>query len=374
MRRPPRNRTTPGRRRGFTMVELLVVILIIAILMALLLPAVFAAVRAANDARVSAEEQNIQTALADFKNKYGEYPPSRIILWNLTAGTTTGASTYGSSGTAVATGDIDVGDLNKRTVRAMRKYWPRAAAYFPTSGTAGVSIIWSSSASAGTNGYVILQGHECLVFFLGGMPQAVGTSVGGWGMTGFNRDPANPFSTSVTANRNPPLFEFAPQRLVDTDGDGFPSYIDPLSQPTPVSQARPYAYFSAYGNNGYDPNDDNSGAAEQDDSGAALSRPFYVSFAISAGTRVATSAPPNPYTVGDADPSGSVTNIQWANPQTFQIVSAGRDGLWGLGGPYDGSSTGNRLPVGFPNDPSNAVAVRKRERDNIANFAGGRLD
>lgn len=361
------------------MVELLVVILIIAILMALLLPAVFAAVRAANDARVSAEEQNLQTALADFKNKFGEYPPSRIILWNLTAGTTTGAGTYGASGTAVATGDIDVGDLNKRTVRAMRKYWPRAAAYFPTTGTAGVSITWSSSASAGTNGYVILQGHECLVFFLGGMAQPVNTASGGWGMTGFSRDPANPFSSSVTANRNPPLFEFAPQRLVDTDGDGFPSYIDPLSQATPVSQARPYAYFSAYGNNGYDPNDDNSGASEVDDSNNALSRPFYVSFAIATGGRVATSAPPNPYTNGDADPvttgNANPPPVTWANPQTFQIISAGRDGLWGLGGPYDGGSTGNRLPIyTSTNDLSSYQVIRVRERDNIANFAGGRLD
>src|SRR3954466_4499810 len=59
MRCPQRARPS---RRGFTMVELLVVILIIAILMALLVPAIAAAVAAANNARVAAEQQNLQTA------------------------------------------------------------------------------------------------------------------------------------------------------------------------------------------------------------------------------------------------------------------------------------------------------------------------
>jgi prepilin-type N-terminal cleavage/methylation domain-containing protein len=371
MRRPP---LSPTRRRtGFTMIELLVVILIIAILIALLLPAINAAVNAANNARVSAEEQNLQTALADFKNKYGEYPPSRIILYNPSFGTAPYAAAADPTGWPV--GDTHIADLNQRTVRAMRKFFPRAAAAFPTSGGAS-PITWPMSAASATKGYVILSGDECLVFFLGGMPQKLAS--GDMTVTGFSRDPVNPFTLATnatgTASRTTPLFEFAPQRLVDVDGDGYPSYIDPLSANNIHDDQRPYAYFSAYGNNGYDPNDCNY--AELDDAGNAVTRSFYVNFVVSgvAGSRVTASAGPNPYTIGDADPATPTTNMNWVNPQTFQIISAGRDGLWGPGGPYDASSSSNKLPTGFANDPSNAATARKFERDNITNFSGGRLD
>ena len=67
-------------RAGFTMVEVLVVILIIATLMALLLPAIAGAIRTAKNGQVTAEMNNLATALASFKNTYGDYPPSRILL------------------------------------------------------------------------------------------------------------------------------------------------------------------------------------------------------------------------------------------------------------------------------------------------------
>ena len=76
MRRP----TTPPRRFGFTMVELLVVVLVLAILLGLLIPAVMRAVSTAKDAAVAAEINLMAQALADFKGKYGGYPPSRIVL------------------------------------------------------------------------------------------------------------------------------------------------------------------------------------------------------------------------------------------------------------------------------------------------------
>ncbi len=377
MRRPPQSPTR--RRTGFTMVELLVVILIIAILMALLLPAINAAVIAAKNAQVAAEENNLQTALADFKNKYGEYPPSRIILVN--SGNYSPSNTAPTATNVVGggTNDVTFNDLFQRTARAMRKYFPRASGYFNVTGP-GLASTWTNN----SNGYVILEGDECLVFFLGGMPQKLSTGSGsGWGMTGFNRDPANPFGYVPNGQRTVPLFEFSPQRLVDLDGDGYPSYVDPLSANNVPSDQRSYAYFSAYGNNGYDPNDVNQGDGtnptvqhEVDDNGATVSRQFYLSFSVnSSGTasRYATSTAPNPYTIGDpAATSGA--NTQWVNPQTCQIISAGRDGLWGLGGAYDGSSSSNKLPVGFASDPSDAAIVRKNERDNITNFSGGRLD
>lgn len=391
MRCPQRARPS---RRGFTMVELLVVILIIAILTALLVPAIAAAVAAAKNAQVAAEQQNLQTALADFKNKYGEYPPSRIILHN------NGYYPFNDTTQVNGTNDITYGDLNQRTVRAMRKYFPRAGNYFSTSGvvTDPTRPTWTNKAI----GSVILEGDECLVFFLGGIPQQVTAGAGnsgGWSVTGFNRDPSNPFIANTTS-RTVPLFEFAPQRLVDVDGDGYPSYIDPLSGGSANLELRPYAYFSAYGNNGYDPNDFNwinhftrpQPEPEMDEGSLAggsnplpILRAFVVNFVTQNNpNRVAVSAPPNPYTNGDP----MANTVAWQNPQTFQLISAGRDGLWGLGGGYDASSPGARLPI-YANDatsvftlsgttltanPSDATAMRVRERDNITNFAGGRLD
>ena len=68
------------RRLGFTMVELLVVLTIIGLLIALLLPAITAAIRTSRSAAVQAEINSMAQALADFKSKYGDYPPSRIAL------------------------------------------------------------------------------------------------------------------------------------------------------------------------------------------------------------------------------------------------------------------------------------------------------
>ena len=78
---PIRRRPGEGRGpRGFTLVELLAVILILAFLIALLLPALNGALRTARNAAVGGEINQLAQALASFKAKYGDYPPSRIYL------------------------------------------------------------------------------------------------------------------------------------------------------------------------------------------------------------------------------------------------------------------------------------------------------
>src|SRR5271166_5392173 len=77
------SRTHNGRparvRGGFTLVELLVVIVILAILIGLLLPAINGALRTARKAAVSSEINQLASALAAFKSRYGDYPPSRFL-------------------------------------------------------------------------------------------------------------------------------------------------------------------------------------------------------------------------------------------------------------------------------------------------------
>jgi general secretion pathway protein G len=336
-----------------------------------LVPAIAGAVRAAKDAQVTAEITNLETALNDFKSKFGDFPPSRIIL------NSNGSYNPGDTTQINGTNDITRGDLEARTARSMRKIFPRAANYFSTGG-AGAALPWDLSGN--NSPYVILQGHECLVFFLGGMPQALPS---GFGMTGFSKNPANPFDAGV--NRTVPLFEFAPGRLQDvfnTKGNGpsaqngFPSYVDPVSS---SNEPHTYAYFSSYGNNGYDPNDDNSafngdsnlGMKETDDTGGAIFRSFQVAFPIGGtASRIATSGAPNPYTAGN--PLPGTTGLAYQKPQSFQIISAGRDGQWGYGGGYDSNSTSTKLPI-YSGEPAAAAGIRQRENDNVANFAGGKL-
>jgi prepilin-type N-terminal cleavage/methylation domain-containing protein len=72
-------RTQPNRR-GFTLVELLVVIVIIGILAALITVAVSAAMTSARQARILLEVGQLSGAIEQYKAKYGSYPPSTKLL------------------------------------------------------------------------------------------------------------------------------------------------------------------------------------------------------------------------------------------------------------------------------------------------------
>lgn len=61
-------------RRGFTLVELLVVMGIVAVLVALLLPSLGAARRQANLARARSEVANLQSALLSYYTLYSRFP------------------------------------------------------------------------------------------------------------------------------------------------------------------------------------------------------------------------------------------------------------------------------------------------------------
>ncbi|MFO0889274.1 MAG: prepilin-type N-terminal cleavage/methylation domain-containing protein [Isosphaeraceae bacterium] len=388
----------PRRRRaGFTLVELLVVILILAVLIALLVPTVGGALRSAKNAAVGAEINQLAQALNSFKAKYGDYPPSRILLVE--------NGNYGVVGSPLplGPGDISVGQLAQRSLAALRKFFPKVT--LSTSGPvfASGSLRWYDFNGNGVpDGPYILQGHQCLVFFLGGIPSAPTSE--GISMTGFGKDPANPFTNSITGhsnysgNRQAPLFEFAPSRLVPDPYIPYPSgvvnqltlipsqipgYFDSLGN-TLGDQINFYAYFSSYGNSGYDPNDVNF--PETDTFGAAAALAFKVAFpvvppAVTGVAGTAGSPAPNPYTSTatipvnpQAVPTGAPPT--YYNPQTFQIISAGADGQYGLGGQYT-PEAGSALPL----DGNSAVylgttndeRIRAREADNVTNFHSGRL-
>jgi prepilin-type N-terminal cleavage/methylation domain-containing protein len=380
--------TDRPRRGGFTLIELLVVIVILALLIALLVPAIGSAVKTARNAAVTAEINQLAQALADFKSKYGDYPPSRILL-NENGYYNTYDTTYTYTA-AESTNAVDIsnGQLAQRSLSYLRRFFPRlqltSDPSYATSGIYNATTGWpdfNGNGGTGPDTSKLLTGDECLVFFLGGIPQlSTENGVNTYGMTGLSKNPVNPFQTVLTtpANRVNPLFEFKGNRLADIENDGFPSYYDSLST------NRPYVYFSAYNGTGYDPNDvnyDTGNPLVEIDESTTATTPIMLNFSLTFPVKnggVAISPAPNPYTTTQTVVQTTTVPytpaVIYQNAQTFQIVSAGTDGQYGVGGLY--SPTGaTPLPVDTTNSsPSTDQGLRTREKDNLTNFTVNKLD
>jgi len=403
---PIRRRPGEGRGpRGFTLVELLVVILILAVLIALLLPAINGALRTAKNAAVGGEINQLAQALAAFKAKYGEYPPSRIYLAE--DGNYSGVV---GSNLPLGNGDITVGQLAQRSLTALRKYFPSVVLSTSVDVWGPNSPRWYDFNGDNIFAYhqhYILQGHECLVFFLGGIPYQ--NVPGNFSISGFGKDPKNPFTNNVqflpngqpnpmySANRQTPLFEFANNRLVPDQSNPsptypaglalispqIPGYLDSLGNSLQGGLINYYAYFSAYGNSGYDPNDVNFATApnaEVDTNGSVAELTYNVSFPVT-GSNGCVSPAPNPYTSTITAPALAVTT--YLNPQSFQIISAGIDGQYGVAGQYTPDNAealpmdpNANFPSGlyFPYVNTQDSGIRIRERDNVTNFHNGKLE
>jgi prepilin-type N-terminal cleavage/methylation domain-containing protein len=267
------------RRDGFTLIELLVVIAIIAVLVSLTTAAVMKALSKGPETVTRTEIGQLETAVENFKTKYKvDYVPSRIVL-------------FSSRGSYTLTNQ-----LHKDSVDYIERVWPRIA-------WATTTMNWG-----GTNG-ATLEGHQCLVFFLGGVQS-------GGGCLGFSTDPTNP--TAAGGDRVS-FYEFKPDRLKAVQGS-YLSYLDPYKGLT-----TPYAYYSSYKTtNNYNPygGNDNAGIGAQ----------VY---------KVTTTAP-----------------IRYNKPDSFQIISAGADKNFGTDTTWTPASSGN---------------LSANAKDNMSNFASGLL-
>jgi hypothetical protein len=154
-----------------------------------------------------------------------------------------------------------------------------------------------------------LAGAECLVFFLGGMPKHTNEPIG------FSKNPVFPFDLETT-KRIGPFMEFDIERLTDVDADGFCEYGDPIRK-------TPYLYVSRWGN-------------QYRNTDLAI------------------------YPPGDVRNMTQVYNRGPSNICDFQIISAGEDGEYGVGGKY-------------PDFDSIPRSSRAAEHDNITSFSSGRL-
>jgi general secretion pathway protein G len=393
--------------RGFTLVELLVVMSILALLIALLLPAINGAIRASRNSAVSAEISQMAQALAQFKNAYGVNPPSRVILSETGDYSVTTLTQPPPIGLGLTIAQAT--SLSQRSLTYLRRIWPRM-----TLSTAGPLngpgvLVYDFDGNGLYSPPKIIQGSECLVFFLGGIPQVTdsATTAGSgnvYSVVGFGKNPVNPMQNAVaTSNRSSPLFEFRPGRLVDLDGNGIPEYLDGLGGNSP----RPFVYFSAYEGQGYDPDDNNYNyynavpaylGDPDDDPTFTVTPPLGVFGGFSTPnaptafrnvpTRndIVSSAEPNPYTADvplpmDASGNLDTTNLkprEYINKNSYQLFSAGIDNDFGIGGQFDTNNTQNSLP--FPVAAEFAATqqtlpptIRQRERDNLTNFKNGTL-
>ncbi len=249
--------------------------------------------------------KSLETGLTNFHAQFGFYPPSNITLYE------TGASWSGDAS-------------SRAVIRRM----------FPNFDFGDHDL----NEDGDTSDTFALIGNECLVFFLGGMPDRTG----GFAMIGFSKNPNNPFATGGSS-RIGPFTEFQSQRLVDTipsgGGNSFPEYVDPLP-----NQNAPYGYLSANDGRGYPAGSSYYRTPGED---ANLNNTLE--------------------TAEDANSNGVLDTGPAFKPDTYQIVSPGFDTDYGAGGTYDPETADTKL--GYDADPSS----RRGDRDNITNFHQGML-
>ena len=173
-------RNNTNARPGFTLIELLIVMLIIAILMSLLLSAYSKVIDLGNSTRNMGEIKQLETALVNFTATYTQVPgppPSRIKLCSL-------LSQYDMTQA-----------LDRDSVVYLRAMFPGIEKGTPWTST---GIDWTG---CGGTLPVTLEGDQCLVFFLGGIPISGSTP----GCAGFYSDNTNPALLTGTGRSSPGL-------------------------------------------------------------------------------------------------------------------------------------------------------------------------
>ncbi len=275
---------TPRRRTGFTLIELLVVIAIIAILIGLVSSAVMKFLTKGPVAQTRAEIGQLETAVASFTRDFSlsdRYPPSRFIL----------CDRYSDYINIINGGGAN-GQLARDSLTYLQSMFPRL---WKTAQAQKTVVDWNQNNKIDI---ALLEGDQCLVFFLGGCPTPPGQP---FRCQGFGPQQTNPANFAAAGTRKGPYYEFDSGRLTLNihKNATYYSYLDPYGQ------GAPYAYFSSYGKvNGYNP----YLAGFKNSDCATLGVWPYAEFA------------------GNAN-----TPARYQYPNKFQIISAGLDGKFGAG-------------------------------------------
>lgn len=303
-------------RRGFTLIEMLVVIIIIGILAAILVPTLGRAIRQAKNTAMAMEMNQLASAIEAYKLERKDYPPD-------------------FSNQAAITSHLS-------------RAFPRAR--FNVNG-------WMTSLAATRNPRT-LDAAEALVFWLS--------------LTKDN--PRNPISGQGDFKV---FYDFKKEQLTDLDNDGWPEYVPSQAPGAPfvyfdgrlhATNVTPnYAYGwsvypSPYSGAVAPPQtmvQANAAPAAGSSPGVGVVRPYRSNNRIPAGDTKTWPASPN--------------NTQWINPGTFQIVCAGLDNHFGYennGGPTAPTIVFKTFPD--PNYYLDPSVERGEDVDNIASFSEGK--
>ncbi|HUY36988.1 MAG TPA: type II secretion system protein [Pirellulales bacterium] len=422
---PAKNRglTPPARlaRRAFTLVELLIVIVIIGMLAALITAAAARAVGTAKRTQITLDLDQFETAFQSYRNDTsGNFPPDLSY------------PPQGYGGYLMR---------QNRIMQHLRKAYPRTLilGYGVANGPSPNSLQWLTqnwfasyitwfnahstltafppkSPSGDVWGNVDnLDPGEAMVFWLGGMPiptDPVNNGTGKWlyKMQGFSANKQTPFGFGVIyANpptntipmptfpndaRSPGPYEFAPARLGDADGDGWPEYYPPgAAVPQPPNSpyqvgnpVPPYVYFDAASYDSflvYDSTNTNGVPT--------YPSPYPMNAAgLNNGPSTTMTLQPTgylnqwglavPYAATILKTGNTTGNVTWVNDKKFQVISAGLDAMYAS--IAAGTTTRNNFPL-FPTpqqlpalpgtftlDVNDAVIG---EPDNLTNFFSGTL-
>jgi prepilin-type N-terminal cleavage/methylation domain-containing protein len=373
---PAKHKRSMPVRGGFTLMELLVVLLIILILTSLVAAAVAYGLATGKRTRNRTEIAQLEEAVEQFKQRFGAYPPSRIMLCETT-------TISPATGYTPQSPDDGYNALRADSQAFLSKMFPR----IDWSGS--TAFDWSGDGTR-TNPAVILEGDECLVFFLGGIANQFRLYDASGNLTGkqvpacqgFAPNPKDPTNFSTGGTPIGPFFEFANNRLVyfthvassfptgsTTYATGQPGASANVRPATPyylsyldnyglsdglgtISSGAPYAFFSSYkARNGYN------------------RYGFTLSDCPTLGTNFGGSGL-WPYV--QSGPTGAAPSapVQYLKPTTFQIVSAGVDFTFGPGGvPQAGGS----FVYWTPSTAGSVYPSGSAGFDDQSNFTGSTL-
>lgn len=278
-------------RRGFTLVEVMMVVVIIGILAALIVPAVNIARRSIQKNGIVLEVKALESAIQQYKNKYGDFPPD------------------GSSRTAFE--------------RHFRKAFPQIQASEFTILYANANCNNSLAANL-----VVMDPAEALVFCLGGFSSDVTHPFTGPGGPLSVRPGVTPVAYQYNTDRTNAFFEFKQAQLsatLDASGAytisddettlGSASANDLMPVYRPRGKQAPFVYFESRTYAFVPPGATglfyNYYSAPNLD--ASVARP-YKSDTIN--TNVAHASAPDSY-------------YKYASDRSFQIISAGLDDSYG---------------------------------------------
>jgi len=340
--RAPARPANPARP-AFTLVEMLVVITIIAILASLITMAAANVMNSAKNARIKVEVDNLSQSIEAFKQKYGAYPPSYLVI----------TSDDFTNPTALA--------FNAPLRQFVAKAWPRYNQTPPlANGTPDYSRLSRELGQCGVD-TVHFRPDCALVFWLSGFSADVTNPFLGPGGPGdqlnapkaplFDFDKTRLWPPPVPASPSSPTTPPQPQVGYAYPGGQvyYPTLGGSIAFPTPVGAAIPpppipaYVYFDSQAY--YLPGSNNSLPNFADGGSTGVVMPYW----------------------NDSNGNGApdATSENWANPTSFQIISAGQDKQYGALSSASGATTTFRLyPTGNTYDPS--------DNDNVTNFLAGK--